>query len=277
MAASRADFDLREATTGDSAVLVEVPHAGLGVPNDVRAFLAVEEIALARDADLFVDRLYAGAPAAGAALLVAHLSRYVVDLNRSEDDVDLETVADHPQPRRNQPRGVVWRLTTDGRAALTRPLRLVELRQRLERYYRPYHATLLRELDRRRRRHGYAILVAGHSMPSVGRALHSDAGIRRADIVPGTRGRTSATGRVIDLVEAHFRAAGLSVRHDDPYTGGWTTQRYGRPLDGCHVVQIEINRALYMDEATLTYRDADASALALLLDDLVRKLVSLTP
>ncbi|MCC7537223.1 MAG: N-formylglutamate amidohydrolase, partial [Deltaproteobacteria bacterium] len=265
-------YRLAQPTRGRSAVLVEVPHAGLDVPDDVRPQIVADAHAIARDADLFVDRLYVGAPDAGAGLLVAKLSRYVVDLNRAEDDVDLDAVIDHPDPRRAQPRGVVWRLTTDGRPALKRPLRFAELRQRLDRFYRPYHAALVRELERRRREHGHAILVAGHSMPSVGRALHSDAGVRRADIVPGTRSRTSAAGRVIDLVEAHFRAAGLTVRHDDPYMGGWTTQQYGRPDAGIHVVQIEVNRALYMDESTLTYRDADASRLGALLDDLIAKL-----
>lgn len=277
MASEPATFELVAPERGPTPVVVEVPHAGLAVPGDVAPLLVADAHAIARDADLFVDRLYAGAPAAGATLLAAGLSRYVVDLNRAEDDFDADAVAEARGSRRVQPRGVVWRLTTDGRPALARTLRPEELRARLDRYYRPYHDTLRRALEARRRAHGHAILVAGHSMPSVGRALHSDAGIRRADIVPGTRGRTSAGARVIDLVDAYFRAAGLTVRHDDPYTGGFTTAHYGRPALGVHVVQIEVNRALYMDEATLTWREPDGRALARLLDGLVAKLVSLVP
>ncbi|CAN5744312.1 hypothetical protein BH11MYX4_BH11MYX4_21520 [soil metagenome] len=89
-------------------------------------------------------------------------------------------------------------------------------------------------------------------MPSVGRAGHGDPQAVRADVVPGTRGRTSAGARFIDAVDKHARAAGLSVAHDDPYQGGYTTQHYGRPDRDVHVVQVELARRLYMDEATLT-------------------------
>jgi N-formylglutamate amidohydrolase len=92
-------------------------------------------------------------------------------------------------------------------------------------------------------------------MPSVGRAAHGDAdAVRavRADVVPGTRGRTSAAAPFIDHVDAHARAAGLTVAHDDPYQGGYTTQHYGRPDLQIHVVQVELARRLYMDEPTLS-------------------------
>ena len=183
-------------------------------------------------------------------MLVARVSRYVVDLNRAPDDVDSETVPDHPTPRVGQPRGVVWRSTTDGLPILRRPLTYAQLLARLERFHAPYHNTLRLELERLRAQFGYVILVAAHSMPSLGRAGHSDMGARRADVVPGTRGRTSADGRVIDVVSEHFTRAGLSVRHDDPYRGGFTTQNYGRPAERCHAVQIELNRALYVWEET---------------------------
>jgi N-formylglutamate amidohydrolase len=83
-------------------------------------------------------------------------------------------------------------------------------------------------------------------MPSAGKGAQG----RRADIVPGSRGRTTAAEAVIDLVERTFVTAGLSVKHDDPYRGGWATQRYGHPERGVHAIQIEINRALYADETT---------------------------
>jgi N-formylglutamate amidohydrolase len=85
----------------------------------------------------------------------------------------------------------------------------------------------------------------------VGRAGHGDPHAHRADVVPGTRGRTSAAAAFIDCVDSHARKAGLSVAHDDPYQGGYTTQHYGRPGADVHVVQVELARRLYMDEATL--------------------------
>ena len=253
-------------------LLVEVPHASVVVPDSVKSELAAPPDALMRDADIYVDELYANAPSLGAALLCSRVSRYVVDLNRAQDDVDSATVSDHPAPVGAQPRGVVWRATTDGRPVLTRPLTFEALRRRLGRFYVPYHEALRQTLNDLRARFGHAILLAGHSMPSRGRSLHIDAGDRRADIVPGTQGRTTADARVIDLVSEHFKQAGLSVRHDDPYKGGFATTHYGRPHDGLHAIQIEINRALYVDEDTFERRPKDFARLQVLLDELVVKL-----
>lgn len=269
-------FELASPEVDQRPLLVEIPHAGLGVPDGVRGELLAPEDALMRDADIFVDRLYANAPKLGATLLVAKISRYVVDLNRAKDDVDAATVSDHPTPVGAQPRGVVWRATTDGRPILKRPLSYQQLLSRFERYYVPYHDALRSTLTELRARFGYAIAVAGHSMPSLGRSMHKDPGSRRADVVPGTCGRTSADRRIIDLVDAHFRAAGLSVRHDDPYKGGYTTSHYGRPADGWHVIQIELNRALYVDELTCIPKETELRALQALLDQLLVKLGALT-
>jgi N-formylglutamate amidohydrolase len=240
-------FDLvRSDPARETPVIVEVPHAGLVVPPEVRAQLVVGDATILRDSDLYVDRLFAHAAEHGATLLTSGISRYVVDLNRAPDDVDRQTVRDHPAPRPTQSRGVVWRSTTDGQPALREAITYAELERRLARYHAPYHAALEAEIERKRVRFGHAIVVAGHSMPSAGKGGHG----RRADIVPGSRGRTTASERVIDLVDRHFTGAGLSVKHDDPYRGGWSTQRYGQPSRGVHAIQIEINRALYADEAS---------------------------
>lgn len=265
-------FELTVPESGRTPVVVEVPHAGLSIPEAVSSETAVDDASVMRDADIYVDELYRDAPSRGASLLAATVSRYVVDLNRAADDVDIATVPDHPAPRGVQPRGVVWRLTTDGRPALRRPLTYAELSARLARFHTPYHDALEAELKRTRDRFGFAILVAGHSMPSVGRVGHADPGSRRADVVPGTRGRTSADRRVIELVDAHFRDAGLSVRHDDPYRGGYTTVHYGRPREGWHAVQIELNRALYVNEENGERKQGDFERLQSLLADLIAKL-----
>jgi N-formylglutamate amidohydrolase len=91
-------------------------------------------------------------------------------------------------------------------------------------------------------------------MPSVGRSTAGAPGVARADVIPGTRGRTTAATRFIDAVDAHARAGGFTVRHDDPYAGGFSTQHYGRPGEGLHAVQVELSRRLYLDEATLRPR-----------------------
>jgi N-formylglutamate deformylase len=268
-------FVLKHPSGAAAPVLVEVPHAGLIVPREIIGEMDAPRNARLRDADVYVDRLFDSAPAHGATLLVARYSRFVVDLNRAEDDIDAATVRDHPSPRASQPRGVVWRLATDGRPLMKRPLSYAAFERRLERCYRPYHDVLARELERLRETFGHVVLLAAHSMPSVGRALHGDTGAQRADIVPGTRGRTSADARLIDLVDEHFRSAGLTVRHDDPYRGGYSTGHYGRPHENVHAIQIELNRALYVDEQTFEPKEPQFGELVALLDRLVEKVGAL--
>lgn len=264
-------LDFRAPEHGRVPVLVEVPHAGLQIPELLRDQILANEETLRRDADLYVDELYAHAPDVGAALLTARLSRYVVDLNRAPDDVELGLLDDGATGRLGQPRGVVWRVTTDGRPALRTPLDAASLGERLELYHAPYHARLREELEHMRARYGYAVLLAGHSMPSAVRRGAREIE-RRADIVPGSLGASSADRRVVEVVDQHFRAAGLSVRHDDPYRGGFTTAHYGRPEQRQHAIQIEINRALYMDEVTCARKVENFTKLQALLRDLVRRL-----
>ncbi len=243
-------FTVREPERGETPLVVEVPHAGTFVPPAYLATLRAPTYSIGRDADLFVDRLYDEAPLEGATLLVAHVSRYVVDLNRGEQDVDSETVEGVASSVRAT-RGLVWRLTGDGDPVHTRRLTQDELQARLEDVYRPYHTALNAALARKVERFGHAVLLAAHSMPSAGRGAGASSTAGRADVVPGSRGRTTADARYIDLVDDHARDAGFSVRHDDPYRGGFSTAHYGRPLDGVHAIQVELARRLYMDEVGL--------------------------
>ena len=257
-------------------VIVEVPHAGTEVPADVADTVLATRLDIERDADLFVDEIYDDAPRHGAVLLAARCSRYVIDLNRFEEDVDRRAVPDAPGGRHGLARGVLWHETTDGRPAMRAPLSLPAFTQRLDRFYRPYHRALATEIAALHERYGHVVVVSAHSMPSSSRPLATERTIRRADVVPGTRGRSTADGSVIDLVEQHFRAAGLSVRHDDPYRGGETTVRCGRPEEGIHAVQIELNRALYMDETALQRRTSQMQWLGTLCSELIEKLGELT-
>lgn len=238
---------------GSGPLIVEIPHAGTSIPEEFRDEVDVTARAVARDADLFVNDLYADAPGLGATVLRATVSRYVVDLNRAETDVDAESVVGGPASPR-APRGVIWRLGTEGEVCLRRPLSRESFEARLDAIHRPYHGALRRLISARVTKFGHAIVLAAHSMPSVGRSGHGDppqAGATRADVVPGTQGRTSADPRYIDVVDAVAARHSLTVRHDDPYRGGFTTRYYGRPDERVHVVQVELARRLYMDEATL--------------------------
>lgn len=242
-------FVLVESQGEESPLVVEIPHAGLVVPPAVLACIEPPARAIARDADLYVDDLFADAPAEGATLLVANISRYVIDLNRLESDLDAAAVEGG---RGRLAHGLVWRVTTAGEELTRRPISRAELEQRLTTIYRPYHQALRAALDRKRQLFGHAVLLAAHSMPSLRR------GQLRADVVPGTRGRTTAASSLIDAVDRHARDARLSVAHDDPYKGGFTTQHYGKPAEGVHALQIELARRLYMNEETLVPGDGFA-------------------
>lgn len=260
----------------DGPLVVEIPHAGTDLPAPFRDELVLEPRAIARDADLFVDELYAGAPALGGAVLRSLVSRYVVDLNRAETDVDAEAVQGAAASPR-APRGVIWRLGTDGESCLKKPLTREAFEARLDAIHRPYHSALRRLIATRVKRYGYAVVLAAHSMPSIGRSGHGDPGATRADVVPGTQGRTSAAPAFIDAVDQVARDHGLSVRHDDPYRGGFTTRYYGRPDERVHVVQVELARRLYMDEGTLTRRSPGFEATTAFTNDLVRAFVATRP
>lgn len=271
----RPPFSVVEPPGEESPVIVEIPHAGLWVDGPSLATLVAPARSIGRDADLWVDELYADAPLRGASLICAHVSRYVVDLNRSENDVDAETIEDTPKSARAT-RGIVWRLTSDNGRLLDAPISRRELERRLDTFYRPYHEAIATLIERKRARFGHAILLAAHSMPSLDRSAHGEEGARRADVVPGTRGRTSASSRFIDAVDEHARERGYSVAHDDPYQGGFTTVHYGRPFAHSHVVQVELARRLYMDEVTLQ-KTANFSRVRSFCGDLVSRLGTLRP
>jgi len=247
----------------------------LQLPPEVEAEIDATRSAVLRDSDIYVDQLYQGAPGKGATLLVSRVSRYVVDLNRSPDDVDSAAVPRHPRARHVPARGVVWRARTDGTPLLRSPLTLEQFTRRLTLFYEPYHQLLREVAAQIREEHGQVMILAAHSMPSAGRRPSGGGEVRRADIVPGTRGRSTADGRIIDLIDSHFREAGLSIKHDDPYRGGWTTSSYGAPKRGQHAVQIEINRALYVDERTSEIKTHDFVQLQAVLNQLLGKLGNL--
>ncbi len=250
-------FSVREPEGAETPLLVEIPHAGLEVDAEARTTLLASEHAVARDADLWVDELFAGAPAQGATVLVAHVSRYVCDLNRAESDLDARAAREGR--RRSAPHGLVWCSTTTGEPALAHPIDRAELARRLERYHRPYHRRLAEILLAKRARFGFAVLLCAHSMPSRAHGPTTGSagpgsppgGTARADIVPGSQGRTTAADAVVDCPARLARERGWTAAHDWPFRGGYSTVRYGRPEAGFHAVQVEISRHLYMDETTL--------------------------
>jgi N-formylglutamate deformylase len=168
------------------------------------------------------------------------------------------------------PHGLFWHTTAAGERLLRRALSEEEAQERLGAVYDPYHAELERLVHERLDEHGVAVVLAVHSMPSHG-ATRSGHG-RRADVVPGTQNFTTASPRLIAVVEEWARDAGLSLSHDDPYRGGWVTKHWGRPRRRCHAIQLEFSRDLYMNEAHLERHEPGVERLRAACEDLVRRL-----
>lgn len=272
-------FVIRRPKKQTTPILVDVPHAGEWIPDDVLAEMAVEGQVLKRDLDLYVDEIWADAPSFGATLMASRVSRYVLDLNRAPDDVSPLTVSGArkiDKPGYYQDRGVVWRTTTDGTPVMAKAMSPDAFDRRIATFHTPYYAALQAEAERIIDTFGYCILVDGHSMPSLGRAGHSDPGARRADVVPGDIDGTSCDPSITWAVERHFKRHGYTVAVNSPYKGGWITRFFGRPRHGVHAIQIELNRDLYMDESTFERRTVPMAKLAQTCVALIPELAALS-
>lgn len=246
-------------------VVVDVPHAGEWIPDEVLSEMVVHNRTLKRDLDLYVDQLWAKAPALGATLIASNVSRYVIDLNRADDDISPETVvggARVSKPGYYQDRGVVWRTTTDGTPVMRQPMTREAFDRRIATFHTPYHGAIAAEIARVKEQFGYCILIDGHSMPSRGRSGHTDPGTRRADIVPGDVEGNSCSPLLTSTVVEHFIEQGYTVRPNTPYKGGWITRSFGAPAQQVHALQIEVNRELYMDERTFVIKERGLTELA---------------
>lgn len=251
-------FDLIQPSQILTGAVFASPHSGRDYPADLRAATVLDERALRSSEDAFMDLLVGDAPLLGAPLLLARTPRAYVDLNRSADELDpgvIDGVRRGPHnPRVTSGLGVIPRVVANGRAIYRGKLSLHDARARLETHWHPYHAALRDLLARQKAQFGTAVLVDCHSMPHEaieGMAGRTD---RAPDVVLGDRFGAAASRDMVDRIEAAFVAEGLRVARNTPFAGAFIAQRYGRPAHGCHVVQVEIDRALYMDEATLTPR-----------------------
>jgi N-formylglutamate amidohydrolase len=231
------------------------PHSGRQYPGSLLDASRLDERGLRRSEDFQVDALFRGAPAIGAPLLLAHFPRAYLDVNREPYELDprmfegrLPAFANTRSMRVAGGLGTIPRIVGDGHEIYRRRLPVAEALWRIESVYQPYHAALRGLVQEACRRFGEAILVDCHSMPSASLGPESD---RRPDIVLGDRYGTSCAPQIIDAAQDIFEGFGYLVVRNRPYAGGFITEHYGQPSSGTHALQIEINRALYMDEAAL--------------------------
>ncbi|MFN3969743.1 MAG: N-formylglutamate amidohydrolase [Gemmobacter sp.] len=241
-----------------SPAVFSSPHSGRAYPAEFLRASQLDPITLRSSEDAFVDDLFADVPAHGAPLLAARRPRAWIDLNRAPDELDpalIDGVARSAHnPRIASGLGVIPRVVANGRAIYGGRIARAEAEVRLAQVWHPYHAALKGLLDQSRALFGHAVLIDCHSMPHEAIEAHARPGQPRPEVVLGDRFGAAAGADVMERVEAAFRSAGLRVARNAPFAGAFIAQAYGRPSRGCHVVQVEIDRALYMDEALVTRR-----------------------
>jgi len=245
-------FALIEPLRRTTPLIFASPHSGRRYPPDLLALTRAGLNTLRRSEDAYVDELIAGAVCHGATILSATFARAYVDLNRDAAELDPDMFAERMpttlstiSPRVQAGLGAIPRITGDGQPIYRRKLALAEAHRRIADVYAPYHAALAGLVEDARALFGCAVLIDCHSMPS------SANGAQAPDVVLGDRFGAACHPSVTALVEATLRRRGYRVARNAPFAGGHTTQSYGRPRERVHALQIEVSRALYLDEMTL--------------------------
>ncbi|WP_102225855.1 N-formylglutamate amidohydrolase [Acidimangrovimonas sediminis] len=238
-----------------SGVVISSPHSGRDYPSSFLAASMLDPHQIRSSEDAFVDLLFAEAPRLGAPLICARAPRAYVDLNRARDEFDPAVIAGiraaGHNPRVSSGLGVIPRVVSNGRAIYRGKITPHEARARIAGFWEPYHARLRMLMDEARATFGAAVLIDAHSMPHEAIQHHSRPGRPAPEVVLGDRFGASAGPEVMAILEEAFSAEGFRVARNTPFAGAYITQAYGRPSLGQHVVQVEIDRALYMDEESI--------------------------
>lgn len=278
-----APFDVLSPARRTVPFVFASPHSGRVYPETFIAAARLDPVTLRRSEDAFLDELFGSAPRFGAPLLRAHFPRAYVDPNREAFELDPAMFEDRlpahcntASPRVKAGLGTVARVVTSGEEIYRGKLSYADALDRIDRLYKPYHAELARLIAETRRRFGACVLIDCHSMPSIGGPMDQDPGLRRVDMVLGDAHGTACAPALTDTAEGILTSLGFAVARNLPYAGGYTTRHYGRPHEGVHALQVEINRALYMDERAVA-RGPGLPALAERLARFVERLVRFDP
>ncbi|HEY2662186.1 MAG TPA: N-formylglutamate amidohydrolase [Caulobacteraceae bacterium] len=260
---SEPPFVVRRPVEGLAVPLVFAsPHSGRLYPDHLMAASVLNAATIRRSEDVFVDQLIEGGLEHGASLITTAFARAYVDVNREPYELDqamfeddLPAFAQGRSPRVAAGLGSIARVVAEGQEIYGRKLTFAEACERIEAVHIPYHTALKGLVEEVRARFGAVLLIDWHSMPA---AAARPIGRDGCDVVLGDRFGAACAGAATDAAEAAFAGLGYRVARNTPYAGGYTTEFYGRPSDGVHGLQIEINRGLYVDEASLELHEGYA-------------------
>lgn len=239
-------------------VVLASPHSGRNYPEQFLKATRLDPRTLRRSEDSYVDEIFGTGPQHGAPLLKALFPRAFLDTNREAFELDPEMFEDDlpdyvntRSPRVAAGLGTIAKVVAHGHNIYRSKLPFSDALDRVTRHYQPYHATLHQIIDEAVGKFGFCILVDCHSMPSNGSGMGMRRPGRRVDFVLGDCYGSACDPLITDTAEAWLAEQGYLVARNAPYAGGYTTRHYGRPRAGVHAIQIEINRAIYMDESAL--------------------------
>jgi N-formylglutamate amidohydrolase len=245
-------FDLRQPVVRSLPLVLASPHSGTEYSPEFLAASRLDPKALRRSEDSFVDELFGAAPRLGAPLLSACFPRAFVDANREAYELDPSMFADAlpkfvnaQSPRVRMGLGTIARIVANGEEIYAKKLYFAEAQRRIEQLYQPYHQALRKLIQETEALFGGCLLVDCHSMPSEAGSACEKSG---ADIVLGDCHGVSCAPQFVEAARHFLTERGFAVAINAPYAGGFTTGHYGRPSVQRHALQIEVNRALYMDE-----------------------------
>ena len=232
-------------------LIITIPHSGEEIPPQCSWLKTLPPEVLLLDVDRFVDRLYAPAiEALQIPAVIASVHRYAVDLNRTPEDMDAATVVGAPLAAGTHTQGIHWARSTQGHVLLESPMPMALHHELISQFHDPFHAQIQKTLAPIRAGFSEVFHLDCHSMPSRGTGAHADSGKTRPEVVLSDFEGKSSRRDFMDVLQKAFVFEGFEVSINWPYKGGRITQRYGKPTQGHHTIQIELNRALYMDEQT---------------------------
>ena len=254
MSLSHLAYEIRDPQVLVSPIVFASPHSGRDYSDGFLKSSVLDGHTIRSSEDAHVDQLIDFIPEMGAPLLLANAPRAYVDMNRAADELDPALIND-VQSRQQNPRitsglGVIPRVVSNARAIYRGKLSKQDALARIDQYWTPYHLALKRLLARAHDRFGYSLLMDMHSMPHDAVA-HLGTSNKRIEVVLGDRYGASADIALGDLIEQAFENNGFRVSRNVPFAGAYITQHYGQPLQSKHVVQVEIDRTLYLDEGSI--------------------------
>lgn len=254
-----AKYHLHLPDTINCGAVFSSPHSGRDYPSAFLKNSVLDAVAIRSSEDAFVDQLFMSAVDFGAPLLAASAPRAYVDLNRSADELDPAVVDGvkmiGSNPRISSGLGVIPRVVSEGRVVMQGKISAKDAKDRLDRFYHPYHNQLRELLVTSRAAFGKVLLIDCHSMPREALTNVSGRFGRMPEIVLGDRFGSSCDSIFVDEIEEALTDAGFRVARNTPFAGAHITQAYGRPSSGQSCLQIEVDRSLYLDEKNVVKSD----------------------